>query len=295
MSRSSLAASLAFLVLVWGTTFAAIRIGLQGLPPFAGLALRFAVAGALLAGWWRLSGGSLPRQGGTWALIALNTALNFVVPYVLVYWAEQSVPSGLVALLFATFPLWVALFAQLVLPEERLTATGTVGLLAGFAGVAVIFVGDVGALGSAGTARTAAIFLLSPVSCAAAQVTLRRCGRDIDPFALTAPPILATGAVAAVLHLALERGRPLVFDAATVGSVLYLGVFGTALAFLLYFRLLARLAATRLALITFGFPIVALAVGALLFGEPLGPRLLAGAALVLAGVAATVWGGRAPH
>jgi drug/metabolite transporter (DMT)-like permease len=97
--------------------------------------------------------------------------------------------------------------------------------------------------------------------------------------------MLLAGALMGLVAAVFERGRPLVLDARSVGSLLYLVVFGSAMTFTLYYWLLARVKATEVALMSYLIPIVAVAVGALAFDEPLRPRLVAGSALVLAGVA----------
>jgi drug/metabolite transporter (DMT)-like permease len=282
------AASLGALILIWGTTWAAIRIGLEGIPPFAGVAMRFGLAGALLVAWGARRGSVWPRDRRAAALAALNTVCTFLVPYVLVYWAEQWVPSGLVAVLFATFPLFVALLAHPFLPEERLTVRTVLGTLLGLLGVATIFSEELTALGGPQVRFVSLVFLFSPLVSAAANVAIRRWGRDVHPLALTGPPMLATGVVAGGLSLCLERGRPLILDLPSIASVVYLAVLGSALTFVLYFRLLARLPATRLALIAFAIPVVAVLVGAVLFEERLTGRVGLGAALVLGGVAVTL-------
>ncbi len=253
--------------MVWGTTWAAIRIGLAGIPPIAGVALRFGLAGALLVAWGARRGRVWPRDRRAAALAALNAVGTFLVPYVLVYWAEQWVPTGLVAVLFATFPLFVALLAHLLLPDERLTPRTLAGVLLGLLGVATIFSQELTALGGPRVRSAALIFLVSPLVSATANVAIRRWGRAVDPLVLTGLPMVATGVLAAALSLALERGRPLVLDLPSVASVVYLAVLGSALTFVLYFRLLARLPATRLSLIAFAIPLVAVAVGAAVFAE----------------------------
>jgi drug/metabolite transporter (DMT)-like permease len=207
---------------------------------------------------------------------------------VLVYWAEQWVPSGLVAVLFATFPLFVALLAHPFLPEERLTMRTVLGAMLGLLGVATIFSEELTALGGPQVRLASLVFLFSPLVSATANVAIRRWGRDVDPLALTGPPMLATGVVAGGLSLCLERGRQLVLDLPSIASVVYLAVLGSAFTFVLYFRLLARLPATRLALIAFAIPVVAVLVGAVLFEEHLTERVGVGAALVLGGVAVTL-------
>ena len=139
-------AALAAVILIWGTTWAAIRIGLAGVPPFAGVSIRFALAALLLFVASRLL--RIAWQGGRrlrW-IWATQTVFAFCISYGVVYWAEQWVPSGLTAILFSTFPLFVAVLAHFFLADERLTPAAVVGVLVGFAGVALIFSDDLGAL-----------------------------------------------------------------------------------------------------------------------------------------------------
>jgi drug/metabolite transporter (DMT)-like permease len=126
--------------------------------------------------------------------------------------------------------------------------------------------------------------LVSPVVSAAASVVVKRWGGDVPALSLAAVPMLIAGVVMGAVALLVERHRPLVFDARSVGALLYLAVLGSAVTFTIYYWLLARVKATQVALMSYLIPIVAVAVGAALFDEPLRPRLLAGSALVLAGV-----------
>ncbi len=169
--------ALAALILVWGTTWAAIRLGLEGIPPLAGVALRFGLAAAVLAlvARWRgvpLGGGRRLRR-----LWWINTLFTFSIPYGVVYWAEQWVPSGLAAMLFATYPLFVAALAWLWLPAERLRPPALAGIGLGFAGIALIYSEDLTALGGGEVDLAAAVFLLSPAASALASVQVKRWGR----------------------------------------------------------------------------------------------------------------------
>ena len=125
---------------------------------------------------------------------------------------------------------------------------------------------------------------MSPVVSAVATVVIKRWGSDVHPLSLSAVPMLMAGVVMGVVAFLVERDRPLVFDVRSVGALLYLAFLGSAVTFTVYYWLLARVGATRVALMAYLIPIVAVAVGAALFDEPLRPRLLAGSALVLAGV-----------
>ncbi len=282
--RGRVIGGFALLILIWGTTWAAIRIGLQGVPPFTGVAVRFTIAGALLLALALAAGVRLGRGRHEKALWVANGVLSFCLSYSIVYWSEQYIPSGLAAVLFATYPLFVAPLAHLLLTEERLTARASAGLVLGFAGVAVIFSDDLALLGGERVRHAALVMLGSPLVSALATVAIKRWGKAVHPLSLSAVPMLFAGVVMGPVALVFERGRPLVLDGRSVGAILYLAVLGSAVTFTVYYWLLARVTATRLALTSYLIPIVALAIGAVLFDEPLRPRLLSGSALILAGV-----------
>jgi drug/metabolite transporter (DMT)-like permease len=280
-------AALAAVTLIWGSTWAAIRLGLEDIPPFAGVALRFALASALLLGvaWVRRI--PLGRGRNERRLWWVNGLLTFVVTYGLVYWAEQRVPSGLTAVLFATFPLFVAVLAQAWLPAERWTPLSGLGILVGFAGVAVIFSEDLARLAAPGAGRAAGLLLLAPLAAAVASVAVKRWGHGVHPVSLSAIPMLIAAVVMGAASLLFERHRLTSFDAVSAASVVYLAVVGSAVAFYLYFWLLDHMAATRLALTNYLSPVVAVLLGAFLFDERLTARIALGAVLVIAGVAVT--------
>lgn len=289
-----IAAAVTVITLVWGTTWAAIRIGLAGVPPFTGAALRFALAGTVLLVAARILGvglGSSRREVGLWIANGLG---SFFISYGIVYWGEQYVSSGLAAVLFSTFPLFVAILAHFFLTGERLTPASTLGVLVGFAGVAVIFSEDLSTLedpwatgGGAGpsVAVAAAILLIAPAVASIANVAVKKWGRGIHPLSLTAVPMLGAALGLGAVAFALERHEPMTFDVASVGSILYLALFGSALNFVLYFWVLERVRASRLALFNYAVPVVAVATGALFLHEPLTGRLVTGAALVIVGCA----------
>jgi drug/metabolite transporter (DMT)-like permease len=282
--RGRLIAGFLLLTVIWGTTWAAIRIGLDGVPPFTGVAVRFAIAGTLLLALARPFDVRLGRGRHEKVLWVVNGLLSFCISYAAVYWSEQYIPSGLAAVLFATYPLFVAALAHFLLPGERLSGIAVGGMVLGFAGVAVIFSDDLTLLGGETVQQAALVMLVSPVVSAVASVVIKRWGSDVPPLSLAAVPMLIAGVVMGAVALLVERHRPLVFDARSVGALLYLALLGSAVTFTIYYWLLARVKATQVALMSYLIPIVAVAVGAVLFDEPLRPRLLAGSALVLAGV-----------
>jgi drug/metabolite transporter (DMT)-like permease len=281
-------ASLVTMVLIWGTTWAAIRIGLRGIPPITGVALRFAVASAALLALLPVFGVKLGRSRREVGLWVSNTLLTFVVAYGVLYWAEQWVPSGLACVLFATFPLFVAVIAHFLLPGERLTTASAVGVLIGFAGVAVIFSEDFRALGGSKVALAAAVMLVCPLSAGLGSVVVKKWGEGIHPLSISAVPMGITAVVMGLLALVVEADRPVTFDTSSVLTVLYLALLGSALPFTLYFWLLKSQPASRLALINYATPVVAVAVGSLFLDEPVTVRVLLGTILVIAGVGVAV-------
>ena len=280
--------ALSLLILIWGTTWAAIRIGLAGLPPLTGVAVRFTIAAMVLigvAGWkkWPLGSGARTR-----ALWLVNATFSFSISYGVVYWAEQWVPSGLAAVLFSTFPLFVAVMAHVWLPGERLRPISGLGIVFGFLGVLLIFSEDLSSLSGSRTRFAALVFLVSPFVSAIANVVIKRFGAGIHPMSLTAVPMAMTAGIMGALAAAVEQGRDIALDLASGMALLYLSIFGTSVTFFLYFWLLDRLPATRLSLITYGVPIVAITVGTLFLGEPFTGRMLLGTGAVLGGVVLAV-------
>lgn len=276
-------ATAVLMTVIWGTTWAVIRVSLDGFPPLKGLAIRFAIAAAILLPVARFAGVRLGRERHEAALWLMQSAFAFGFAYGLVYWAEQWVPSGLAALLFSTMPFFVALFAFFAIPEERLGILGLCGLVVGFGGVAVIFSEDLGQLGGAAVRRAALVVLAAPLCAALAQVAVKRWGRKIHALSLTAVPMAMSALMLGILAAWWERGRPIVLDPAPVAAVLYLAVVGSAIAFSLYFWLLKYVPVTKLSLITYAIPVVAVAIGTIFLDEPLTLRMVAGGSLVIAG------------
>jgi len=272
-------------VCIWGTTWAAIRVGLEGIPPFTGAFLRFALAASVLLLLAPRFGANLSGDARTWRTWILSGLLTFTISYGVVYWAEQWVPSGLAAILFATFPLLTALFALVLLPGERLRPPMLAGIALGLIGIIVIFSEDLSKLGGENVLFASIVFMLSPIASALGSVLVKRWGAGIHPVAMTAVPMAIGGALLGCVALVVERDAVLHFTPATVGSIVYLAFVGTALAFTVYFWLLSHFSATKLSLITYGTPVVAVLLGTVAMGERMTPQVLVGAGIVIAGVA----------
>jgi drug/metabolite transporter (DMT)-like permease len=279
-------ATLVFLTCIWGTTWAAITISLRGIPPFAGVALRFAIAGAVLVAYAWVAGIPLfAANSRQRRLRVLHALLTFCCSYGVVFWAEQWVPSGLAAVLFATFPLMVAVLAHYVLPAERMTAPVMVGIVVGFAGIALIFGEDFELLGGSMVAVASVVMLVSPLAGAIVSVVVKRWGSGMKPVPFNAMAMVLAAGVMGVVAAVVERDRPVMFDAGPVAAVLYMAIAGTAITFPLYFWLLEHMEARQVALIGYGTPIVALFIGAVFMNEPMTVRTWIGSTMVVIGVA----------
>ena len=285
--RGLAVAAYSLLCLIWGTTWVVIQIGLEGIPPFSGVAIRFAIAALALLGLAAALGvrlGGSPRERWLWIV---NALLAFSASYGIVYWCEQWVPSGLAAVLFATYPIFVTILAHWALPSEPLGRRELAGILTGFAGVGIIYSQDFEALGGPRVAVAAVVMLGSPLVSAFASVAVKKWGAGIHPLSLTSVPMAMTAGIMGAIAFGMERRLPFTWSPASVGSIFYLAIMGSAVTFTLYYWLLSHFPAKRMALIAYVIPVVAVAIG-LARGEPLTGRILAGAGLVVTGVALAV-------
>lgn len=288
MTRGARWAGIAAVSFIWGSTWLAIKVGLESMPPFLSAGMRFALAAGVLAALSWAAGVPWPREARTHAALLALGVLNFVVNYGAVYWGEQYVSSGLTAVLFATYPLFVLLIAHVTIGSERITARKAVGVLLGFAGVFVIFRSDL-SLAEPRATLAAAVILVSPVASALTSVGIKKWGHDLHPYTLTALP-MAYGAVAlTAIGLTFEDPRAIEWTAAGVGSIAFLSLFGSVIAFVVYYRLLKVVPVSLLALVSYAFPIVAIVLGWLVLGERLSGSTLLGAGAVLAGIALATW------
>lgn len=278
------------LAFIWGSTWLVIKIGLADLPPFLAAGLRFALAAGVLAVVGRARRIPFPRGRNEHVLLLGVGTSMFWASYGIVYWAEQYIPSGLTAVLFATHPFFTMILAHLVLAAERITARKALGVAIGFLGVLLVFRGDL-TLDHPYGATAAAVLLLAPLASAAGNVTVKRWGTHLHAFQLSILPMAYGAAALLATSLVVERGARVEWSPVAVGSVLYLAILGSVVAFVGYYTLLREVAVTTLNLMSYVYPVVAVALGYLILGEVLDRLTLAGAVSVLAGIAVATWRG----
>jgi len=269
----------------WGSSYLFIKIAADaGVSPLTIVTFRLAIGFALVAVLAIASREQLPRQIRTYGHLLVLAALSMAIPFSLISWAEQSVDSALAAAVNGAIPLFVIVIAALVLPDEPFTFQRVAGLLAGFVGVAVLVGFDPGVLAGTSTGEVAAL-LGSTVSYAAGGVYARRYLRDMRPKVVTTFELGFALLLIAPVALLVDGpiGLPSRLDA--VFAVTWLGLIGSGIAFLTFFRLLGRWGATRTSMVAYLMPVNGVILGALVLGEPVDARLVAGLALVISGIA----------
>jgi drug/metabolite transporter (DMT)-like permease len=275
---------LVVLSILWGGTFFFVAIALIDLPPFTLVFLRVSLGATALAAVSAVLGFRLPTSARLWAGFLTMGALNNVVPFSLIFWSQTQIPSGLASILNATTPLFAVLFAHLLTVDERLTPERLAGVLLGLAGVTAMT--GVEALDGFGLAVLAQLAMLGSSMLYALGGLFGRRFRDVPPMAAATGQL--TCAAMLMLPIALIADRPWdlpVPAPATWLAVAGLALLSTALAFTLYFHILATAGATNLLLVTFLIPVSALILGTAILGERLEPRHFAGLALIAAGLA----------
>lgn len=273
-----------FLTLVWGSTWLFIKIGLADIPPFTFAGSRFVLAFALLSMFLAGRREKIPRTVRDWAVIAGTGLLGVAGSYGFVYWGEQHISSGLTALLFAAFPLFGILVAHCVLAEERLTIRRAAGALVGLAGVAVLFSDQLRVEGLEALWGSLAV-VAGAFAAACGDVSVKRFGGRIDPLVL-AWGHMAMGAIPLMAIGLATEGSPSshAWTPSALFSLLYLAVIGSAVAFVLFFWLLQRIEAGQTMMVGLVTPLIAVATGVVVLGEPLSWRIAAGGAAILGGV-----------
>lgn len=267
---------------IWGTTWLAIKIGYEGLDPVWGASLRFFLAGLLMIPLITRNGLPPPRGIRQIGVVTIVGLVLFGADYGLIYWGEQYLTSGLTAILFATLPLFVAVFSAVVIPAERVTPRHIAGIVVGFAGLFLIFWDEL-RVGSGLVGPQLAI-VLSAACAAISSVVVRRWGRDLSPMVLNGCAMFIGAVTLWVASRALGETAALPATGRAWASLLFLVVFGSIVSFLLFWGLLKVWTANRAGLIPLLTPVVAVTTG-LLVGERLAPLQWLGSVVVLAGVA----------
>jgi len=294
------------LAVIWGSSFMWITVALEdGLAPMTIVAWRALAACVLLMAVLVVRGGRMPLTPNLWKRMFVLGAMNMVIPMALIGWGQQFIPSGMASILNALVPLFTIGLAAMALADEYITAAKLSGLAVGFVGVIVLASPNLSSAGADEDAAAAVAGMLAVAAAgvfyAIASVYVRRriTGMPIveQPDGSTRAPLpveIALGTTATallmttILAVILERpdGGVITVPQSVGGwvGVVWLGALGTGVAYLIFYRLIARWGATRTTLVTYVIPVVAIGVGYVFLGERLRPVELLGAALIIGGV-----------
>jgi drug/metabolite transporter (DMT)-like permease len=281
-------AAFAIIYFVWGSTFLAIRVGVQEIPPFLLAGIRFVIAGAALYGWMRATGTVSPHWR-EWRSASLVAILIFVLDYGLLFWAERRVPSGVAAVILAIIPAFMALSEIFVLRTERLSMRLAGALAVGIGGVAVLMNPTLG-FGEVPVDTAGAMALIvAAISWSAGAALTRKLPLPSSKPMSSAAQMLTGGVMLLLVSAGLGEFRG--FDAGSVSrgawiALAYLILAGSIVAFTAYVWLIHHESPTKVGTYAYVNPVVAVALGYFFAGEAVGGRTLLGTVCVLASVIA---------
>lgn len=280
--------------LIWGSTWLAIRIGLEDLTPLVSAGYRFVLASIFILFLMRIRSVKLDLQKISVRLYVIMGLFSFSIPFGFVYWAEQFVPSGLAAVLFAVYPFFITIYSYFFIPGEKINFYKISGILLGFSGIVIIFSDQIG---GDFTLYLAGMLLIvfSAMMQAGVAVVIKKFGQHLNPLSINLLPMFIGGILMLAYGFITEDTSNLNYTAGAVGSILYLALFGSVVTFTSYYWLLQRVSIVILSLIAFITPVIAVFIGWILYSEELNANDITGSAVVLAGLIAANTGNIINH
>ena len=275
------------LSILWGGSFFFVGVAVKALPPFTHVLLRVAIAAAALHLVLRVMRTTTPWDSKTWLAFFGMGLLNNAIPFSLIVWGQTQIASGLASILNATTPLFTVLVAHVLTADERLSKGRIVGVLLGLAGV-VALIGPQALVGLGQDVLAQLAILGAALSYALASIFGRRFKRmGVPPLATATGQVTASSVLLLPVALIVDRPWTLPSPALPVwAAIIGLALLATALAYILFFRILASAGAVNLMLVTFLIPVSAILLGSAFLGESLAPMDFIGMALIGLGLAA---------
>ena len=279
---------LVVLAFIWGWSFFFIKIAIEGLTPTTIAWARIALGAAVLHVVLRRRRGRLPRDRGVVGHLIFVAVVGNMAPFSLLAWAEQDITSALTAVLNASTPLFTAVFSAIAL-SERLRPVQITGLVVGVSGVTLA--AGLGASDVHGSSLTGSLAAVGAGACyGTAFVYMRRNLTGLPPIVAATGQLTAGAVLLAPFAIATSAIEGVALTPSRVGAVFLLGAVGTGVAFVLNYRVVGELGATKASLVTYLVPVVAIGAGVIVLGEPFGWRLVVGTGLTIAGIGAVTLG-----
>jgi drug/metabolite transporter (DMT)-like permease len=276
----------------WGAAYSFIKVAVETIPPLTLITARTLIAGSLLLAvmWWR--GVRLPREAAMWGRFAVQTGLNAAVPFTLIAWAERTVDAGLAVILNSTTPIFAFLLTALITRHEPVTSRKLLGVMLGIAGICLII--GMQALSGIGREIGAQLAVVMASLCFAGSAIFGRSFQGLDPMVPAAGSLMCGAIILLPFSLVIDRPWTLEPPTDAILALIGLSVFSTALAFVIYFRLVNTLGSVGTTAQAYLRVPIGVGIGALFLGETLPASAWAGLVCVIAGVAAMTMPSRRP-
>ena len=277
-------ALLVVLATLWGASYTFIKIGVETIPPITFIAARTLIAGGLLLAIIKLRGLSLPRDPAIWKRFFIQASINSVVPFTLIAWAELTVNAGLATILNSTTPIFTFLLTVLITRHEAVTARKLFGVVAGVIGISLII--GLEAFHGVGKEALAQLAIVAATISYAAAAIFGRGFKGLDPMMPAAGSMICGAVLLIPVSLVIDQPWTIVPSAHSILALLGLSVFSTALAFVIYFRLIHTLGSVSTTSQAYLRVPIGVGIGVLFLGESLNSTAWIGLICVIAGVAA---------
>lgn len=282
--RWLLPAAFVLLGLIWGSSFAWIKIAVEEIPPATLVAWRMTLGAIGMLGLLAVVRVPWPRTAGEWVPLVVLGAINAAIPIFLISWGEQFVDSGTAAVLNSLVPIFSLLIAGLALRTEPVTALRVGGLVLGFVGAAILASRELSLRADESGLIGALAVVLAAVSYAlGASYARHRIGHN-HRYVVAGGTLVFAALDMWILALVTDGGVIVPRQLDTLVAVIWLGLLGSFVAYILFFFLIEHIGATLTTMVTYIFPVVGIAIGVLLLHERLDARLLIGTSLVLTGL-----------
>ncbi len=283
-------ALLAILATLWGASYTFIRVGVETIPPVTFIAARTLIAGGLLLAIIKLRGLALPRDPAIWKRFLIQACINSVIPFTLIAWAELTVNAGLATILNSTTPIFAFLLTVLITRHEAVTTRKVFGVAAGVIGISLII--GLEAFNGIGKELVAQLAIVAATISYAAAAIFGKGFKNLDPMMPAAGSMLCGAVILIPVSLVVDRPWTLAPSAHSLLALLGLAVFSTALAFVIYFRLINTLGTVGTTSQAYLRVPIGVGIGVLFLGESLASTAWIGLICVIAGVAAMTLPGR---
>jgi len=272
---------------IWSSSFMWIKIAVQEVGPVTLVAFRvlFGLLFGIAVLFFRRI--SWPRSFKTWFPLLLLGLTNVAIPFFLISWGEKSIDSAVAAILDATVPLFTILIAHFLLQDDKMTLPKVLGLLIGFAGVIVLMSKDIG--GSTGSLLGQFAVIVASMFYAGSSVYVRKTTVDTPGILRSAGPLVSATAVMWLGSAIFESPLTIPQMGLTWVSLLFLGIFGSGLAFVLAFYLIHEIGPTRTTMVTYLFPLGGVILGVTFLSEQLSWQLVTGAILIVSSLVVANW------